>query len=234
MSKQQFGIAAALTTPFREGRIDVDRMCRHAMDSLRRGCARLALFGTTGEGASVGLGERRAVLEGFKAAGVPEEKLILGVSASALEDALAHARLAADYGLPRLLVTPPFYFKGVDPQAVTDWFAAFVGGLPEGGPDVILYHIPQVTGVAVPVDAVATLKERFPGRIVGVKDSSGDWDNAEQLLARFPDLTILIGDERLLARAVQARRCRVDQRCRQCATRPAQPDHERRAGRSDP
>ncbi len=201
--RREFGIAAALTTPFAGDSIDVERLCRHAIDSLAAGCARIALFGTTGEGPSIGFGERRPVLEALKAHGIGGDKLTLGVTVSAVDDALAEARLADEFGIPSLLVTPPHYYKDVSPSAVSDWFTAFISALPEGGPDVILYNIPQVTGVAIPADVVAALKAQFPDRIFGVKDSSGDWASAEHLLVRFPDLAILIGDERLLERAVE-------------------------------
>ena len=46
------------------------------------------------------------------------------------------------------------------------------------------------------------LKTAFPQQVTGVKDSSGDWSNAEALLKHHGDLHILIGDERLLARAM--------------------------------
>ncbi len=201
--RREFGIAAALTTPFAGGSIDVERLCRHAIDSLDRGCAGIALFGTTGEGPSIGFGERRPVLEALRAHGVGGDRLTLGITAAAVDDALAMARLAGDFGITSLLVTPPYYYKDVSPSAVRDWFTAFLGALPEGGPNVILYNIPQVTGVAIPADVVAALKVQFPDRIFGIKDSSGDWASAERLLTRFPDLAILIGDERLLERAVK-------------------------------
>jgi 4-hydroxy-tetrahydrodipicolinate synthase len=201
--RREFGIAAALTTPFAGDSIDVERLCRHAIGSLNRGCDRITLFGTTGEGPSIGFGERRPVLGALRAHGVGGEKLSLGVTVSAVDDALAEANLAREFGIPTLLVTPPHYYKDVSPSAVRDWFSAFIGALPEGGPEVILYNIPQVTGVAIAADVVAALWAQFPDRIFGVKDSSGDWASAERLLARFPDLAILIGDERLLERAVK-------------------------------
>ena len=200
--RRQFGIAAALTTPFSGGLIDIARLCRHAVASLDRGCDRIALFGTTGEGPSVGLGERRPVLEALKANGVGGDRLSLGITVSAVDDALAEAHLAAEFGVESLLITPPHYYKDVSPSAVRDWFAAFLAALPRPGPRVILYNIPQVTGVAIPADVVAALTAQFADRILGVKDSSGEWDSAERLLTRFPDLAILIGDERLLERAV--------------------------------
>jgi 4-hydroxy-tetrahydrodipicolinate synthase len=48
------------------------------------------------------------------------------------------------------------------------------------------------------------LKKAFPGVIAGVKDSSGDWPTTERFLKdHASDLAILVGDERLLARAVR-------------------------------
>ncbi len=201
--RREFGIAAALTTPFSGGAIDIERLCRHAFAALDRGCDRVSLFGTTGEGPSIGLAERRPVLAALKARGFDSARLSLGVTVSAVDDALAEAHLARDFGIPSLLVTPPHYFKQVGAAAVRDWFAAFIGALPEPGPNVILYNIPQVTGVPVPAETVAALTAAFPDRIFGVKDSSGDWANSERLLDQFPDLAILIGDERLLERGAR-------------------------------
>ena len=50
---------------------------------------------------------------------------------------------------------------------------------------------------------VGRLKSAHPGVVTAVKDSSGDWASTERLLADHPDLHILVGDERLLARAVR-------------------------------
>jgi len=69
---------------------------------------------------------------------------------------------------------------------------------------VLLYHIPQVTDVPLSVDLVARLAEAFPRIIVGVKDSSGDLANTQALLARVPQLAILVGHEPHLPRAVRA------------------------------
>jgi 4-hydroxy-tetrahydrodipicolinate synthase len=68
--------------------------------------------------------------------------------------------------------------------------------------NVILYHIPQVTSVGLSIELVDRLKKAFPQQVTGVKDSSGDWNNAQALLKHHGDLHILIGDERLLARAM--------------------------------
>jgi 4-hydroxy-tetrahydrodipicolinate synthase len=133
-------------------------------------------------------------------AGIPAGQIVPSVTASAVEDALAQAHAGHAAGCRALLVTPPFYFKDITQAAVVEWYSAFIAGLAADGPGIILYHIPQLTGVGVSADAIAALATRFGERILGVKDSSGEWSNTEQLLGRFPDLSILIGDERLLAR----------------------------------
>ena len=52
---------------------------------------------------------------------------------------------------------------------------------------------------------MSTLRIAFiPGVIAGVKDSSGDWANTSALLARAPQLAILVGHEPHLPRALRA------------------------------
>jgi len=58
--------------------------------------------------------------------------------------------------------------------------------------NVILYHIPQVTSVGLSIELVDRLKKAFPQQVKGVKDSSGDWANAQALLKHHGDLHILI------------------------------------------
>jgi 4-hydroxy-tetrahydrodipicolinate synthase len=194
------GVWAAMTTPFtEEGAIDVARFAAHAADLLRRGCVGVSVFGTTGEGPSIGISERAAAMESLLAAAIAPERIMPAVTASALEDALAQAQVGAAAGCRALLVTPPFYFKDVPQAGVVEWYSAFLAALP-AGPGVLLYHIPQLTGVPVAAETVAALRARFGDRVLGVKDSSGDWTKTERLLKNFPDLAILIGDERFLAR----------------------------------
>ena len=56
-----FGISPALVTPFDQKGVDVQRLAGHALDCLERGCRTATVFGTTGEGPSVGALERERV-----------------------------------------------------------------------------------------------------------------------------------------------------------------------------
>lgn len=203
-SKTPFGIFAAMTTPFhRDGTIDMGKLVPHAVACIAAGCTGVSVFGTTGEGPSVSTAERRLVLEALRAGGVDGMRIVPGIAVAAIDDAAAHVRVAAEFGCRAVLMTPPIFYKNLGVAEVTEWFDAVLARTPTDGPGFILYNIPQVTGVKVARETIAALKDRFPGRILGVKDSSGDWANALDMLQSFPDLSILIGDERVLDKAVK-------------------------------
>lgn len=200
----RFGLSVALATPFDEERaIDLPRFVAHGLQSLADGCRSLTVFGTTGEGATLGLGERQRALGALVGAGVDAKaQLVVGIAACSVEDAIAQGRAGLMLGCPSFLVAPPFYFRNPGDEGLFDWFAAVLTGLGPKASNVILYHIPQVTSVGLSVELVGRLKKAFPAQVKGVKDSSGDWENAQALLKHHADLHILIGDERLLARGM--------------------------------
>ena len=200
----RFGLSVALATPFTDDRsIDLPRLVAHGRQSLADGCASLTVFGTTGEGASLGLNERQRALGALVGGGIdPKTQLVVGIAAASVEDAIAQGRAGLMLGCPSVLLAPPFYFKGAQDEGLFDWFAAVLIGLGPKASNVILYHIPQVTSVGLSMKLVDRLKKTFPKQVTAVKDSSGDWDNAQALLKQHGDLHVLIGDERLLAKAM--------------------------------
>lgn len=197
-----FGLSVALLTPFhRDGSLDVGRLSAHAAQLLTRGVETITLFGTTGEGASIGAAERVAAIDGLRERGIGGSQTILATFETAIPDVLDLMRQGGEAGVRDFLLTPPFFFKGPDDEGLFAWHAQV---LERCDPDacIILYNIPQVTSVPLSPDLTARLVRAFPGRIRAMKDSSGSWDSAQAYLA-IPDLTVLVGDERLLHRAMQ-------------------------------
>ena len=204
-ASQRFGLGVALVTPFaRDGGVDLARLRKHARRCLDEGCSAVTVFGTTGEGASLGLGQRASVLESLDEGGFDLRAHVLaGVAASSVEDAVAQANQLFDAGGRGILLAPPFYFKDVPDEGVFRWMASVIERC-RSPREVVVYHIPQVTGVPFDSALVGRLKRAFPGVVTAVKDSFGDWASTERLIADHPDLHILVGDERMLARAVRA------------------------------
>lgn len=201
---RKFGLSAALTTPFQEnGDILLSVMTDHAKRCLAGHCDSVTLFGTTGEGSSIGHRERGEVLSAFASAGIAGTNIVAGVLVDSVADAVDQSAQALDAGARNILLAPPSYFKNVSDDGLFHWFSAVFTQLGPKARDIIVYNIPSVTMVKISVDLVERLRRAFPGVVTGVKDSGGDWSHTEQLLKRHGDLSILIGDERHLAQGTR-------------------------------
>ncbi|MBX4891219.1 dihydrodipicolinate synthase family protein [Rhizobium bangladeshense] len=200
----KFGLSVALATPFSEnGNIAIEAMIAQARRCLAAGCSSVTLFGTTGEGPSIGNGERERVLAAFLDAGIAPGNIIVGVLVDASEDAAMQASQALSLGARNILLAPPSYFKNVSDDGVFQWFTAVFALLGDKARDIIVYNLPSVTMVPLSVSLIGRLRTAFPHIVMGVKDSSGDWPYTEALLKAHSDLIILVGDERHLAKAVR-------------------------------
>ncbi|HEY9421226.1 MAG TPA: dihydrodipicolinate synthase family protein [Thermoanaerobaculia bacterium] len=199
-----FGISPALVTPFSGGGVDVRRLAEHAQDCLARGCRTATIFGTTGEGPSVGANERDRVATELVGLGIPAAKLVEGVIACSVEEAVYSTSRALQRGAHAVLLAPPFYFRPAPDDSLFAWYAAVFEAVGSDLRDVILYHIPGMTGVPLSHGVVRRLVQAFPGAVRGVKDSAGDAEATFALIEAFPDLSILVGDETYLGRACAA------------------------------
>ena len=199
------GLWCAMLTPLdRNGGVDHSRLAAHARALLAKGIDGVAPFGTTGEGQSFGVGERAAGLSALLASGIPANRLVAATGCAALSETITLTRHGVQSGCAACLVLPPFFFKDVSDEGLFAWYARLIDAVGDSRLRVLLYHIPQVTGVPLSIDLVARLATSFPGVIAGVKDSSGDWTNTAALLARVPQLAILVGHEPHLPRALSA------------------------------
>jgi 4-hydroxy-tetrahydrodipicolinate synthase len=202
---EKFGISAALALPFdADGAVQHSHLAAHAKWCLAEGCTSVTVFGTTGEGASLGLPARDQIVGALAGAGLmPRSQIIGGITASSQHDAIVQARMILDCDCRALLLAPPFYFKSVSDDGLFSWFAKVIEKLGGQARSVLLYNIPAVTAVPLSLDLIDRLRRAFPDVIEGVKDSSGDIAYSRALLDSHGDLVILIGDERYLAEGVQ-------------------------------
>lgn len=178
------GVIAPNLTPFEEGlSVCLPLFLGHARRLLESGCVGLAPFGTTGEALSLGLEERMRLLLALVESGIDPARLLPGTGLNALPDTALLTRQAVELGCAGAMVLPPFYFKNPSEEGLYAYYARLIEAVGRDDLRVYLYHIPQVAGVGLPVALVRRLREAFPDQIVGIKDSSGDWENSKALMA---------------------------------------------------
>ena len=61
-----------------------------------------------------------------------------------------------------------------------------------------MYHIPQVSNVPIPLRVIERLLKAYPRVVVGIKDSSGDFENTRAILRAFSSFEVFVGSEKFL------------------------------------
>lgn len=196
------GVIAAIATPLdADGNPDARRFVRLAAHLLENGCDGLNVLGTTGEATSFSLEQRLALMHAVGQSGLDLKRMMVGTGAASVADATRLTAAAERLGFAGALVLPPFYYKGIQaPDAgIVACFreiAAAAASLP-----LYLYNFPAMTGVAYTVSLVRALMEALPGRIAGLKDSSGNLAYAREIVAISPDLAVFPSSEEVLPEA---------------------------------
>lgn len=177
------GLISPILTPF-DDNLNLDQSLYNALAKqlLASGVSGLAPFGTTGEALSVSNAERKAALEGLVAAGIDPAIMIPGTGLCNLPDTIDLCQHAVHLGCAGVMTLPPFYFKGMSDAGLYDYYAKLIAGVNDPRLKIYLYHIPQVSGVGLSIDLVRQLHTDFKDTIVGIKDSSGVWENTAALL----------------------------------------------------
>jgi 4-hydroxy-tetrahydrodipicolinate synthase len=201
-AKQAFrGIWPAVLTPLNADlSIDHARLAAHCKHLLASGCGGVTPFGTTGEGPSFSMAERKLAIDQLIKNGVPAAQIIVSTSCAALPETLALTRHGVSAGVHGCLMLPPFFIKGVTDEGIIDCYRyvldrmADVGLLDKLG--LYLYHIPQVSGVGLSHHVISMLKKMYPDTILGIKDSQCDTAHSVALADSFmKELTVYVGYE---------------------------------------
>ena len=205
MTAQPFaGVLVPVLTPFTaSGEPDAARFTAFCRWLLDQGANGLAIFGTTSEANSMSPAERMALLDHLVAAGIPAEKLMPGTGACAMTDAVALIRHAVGHGCGGVLMLPPFYYKPVSDDGIFAFIAGVIDKVGSSALKMFLYHIPPVAVVGYSLDLVGRFIKAYPQTVVGLKDSSGDWNNTAALLDRYPGFAIFPGSEVFLLDALR-------------------------------
>jgi 4-hydroxy-tetrahydrodipicolinate synthase len=194
------GINAAVVTAMNDDlSIDLDRLAAHCRWLLANGCNGLAVLGTTGEANSLGISERMAVLEGLVERGIPAAKMLPGTGTTAITDTVLLTRHAEQMGCRGALLLPPFYYKNPSDDGLLAYFNEVIQRV-GGDIRIYLYNFPQQSAIPFSVDFIARLLKTHAGKVKGIKDSSGNYENSLAYVEAFArdGFEVYAGDDSLL------------------------------------
>jgi N-acetylneuraminate lyase len=170
------GLIAAPFTPMHpDGTLNTSLIPDYYRFLKRNKVAGAFINGSTGEGVSQSMEEKKAVVEAWVASRGDDRdfRIITLVGGTCLEDGATLAVHAAEAGLDGVALTAPFYFK---PRTVGD-LAACCTRIAEAVPDmpVYYYHIPVLTGVDIPMLSLLEALHDKVSNFAGVKYTHEDF-----------------------------------------------------------
>ncbi len=200
MSADYRGVFAALTTPFEEDEVSLDRF-RENIDKYNQwDLAGYVVGGSTGEAIHLTDEECLSLIGAARKASAPGRKLIAGTARASARQTIVFTNRAADLGADAALIVLPHYYKGLmTPEALKAYYFSVADKIRI---PLLVYSIPQNTGIVPPPELIVELS-RHPN-ILGIKDSSG---NLTLLGEAFPFMapgsTFLLGAGSILLPALQ-------------------------------
>ncbi len=168
------GVFPPITTPFQKGKVALDKLKENFQKWTQTGLSGYLVLGSNGEAVYLNEKEKFKVIEVSRES-IPTSKILMvGTGMESTQETIRFTNQAAKLGADCALVVTPCYFKGsMKPEILYDHFIAVAESSQIG---ILVYNVPQFTGINLGAEWVAKLSEH--PNIVGVKDSSG---NIEQL-----------------------------------------------------
>jgi len=164
------GVLPPIATPFQDGKLASDKLKKNFQKWNQTGLSGFLVLGSNGESVFLNEKEKMRMMEVSRDA-IPKSKIMMvGTGMEATQETIQFTNQAAKMGADCALVVTPCYFKGsMKPQILHDHFISVAESSKIG---ILLYNVPQFTGINMEPDLVAKLSEH--PNIIGIKDSSGN------------------------------------------------------------
>jgi len=191
--KPVFGrVLTAIVTPFnRRGQLDYDA-AKRLLKYVQPQCDGIVVAGTTGEGPTLTLQEKLALIEFYRKHGRKSLRILANVGTNNTAESVKIARRAQATGADGLMAVGPYYNKP-NPEGQLAHFSRIAGAteLP-----VLLYNIPGRTSLRLDHDVIVELAANTS--VCAVKDATGDLEAMARLRSQTSsDFFIYSGDDAL-------------------------------------
>jgi 4-hydroxy-tetrahydrodipicolinate synthase len=164
------GVLPPIATPFQDGNLAIDKLKKNFQKWNQTGLSGFLVLGSNGEAVFLTENEKMKMMEVSRQA-IPKSKIMMvGTGMEATQETIQFTNQAAKIGADCALVVTPCYFKGsMKPQILYEHFVAVADSSKIA---ILLYNVPQFTGINMEPELVAKLSEH--PNILGIKDSSGN------------------------------------------------------------
>lgn len=198
MKKMNFeGLMPAIITPMdKDGEIDFEGLKRNVEFHIDVGCTGIVANGSTGEAVNLSREERITIIKKVVEIAKGKVKVIAGTGAPTTNVTLQYTKDAMDAGADAVLVITPF-------NAIPNKEGLYLHykKVAEVGIPVIMYNLPQHTGVEIDLETAGRLVKL--DNIVGLKESSGNLSYFGEVIRRFSeDITPISGCDDLILQAL--------------------------------
>lgn len=184
------GSYVAIVTPFKNGRVDFDKLQELVEFQINNGTTGIVPCGTTGESATLSHEEHKQVNKLVIEVAKGRAQVIAGAGSNNTKEAIELAEDAAKAGADAILCITPYYNKPTQ-EGLYRHFKAINDAIDI---PIVLYNVPGRTGVNMSAETVFRLSELK--NIVAIKEASGNLDQITQII-QTTDLDVLSGDDAL-------------------------------------
>lgn len=188
------GSIPALATPFRDGSFDESAFRKLVDWQIENGSAALVPCGTTGEASTLSNAEHHRVIEVCIEQAGGRVPVIAGCGSNDTRNAQLHMTFAKKAGAAAGLCVAPYYNRPSQAGLIAHFsYLAENCELP-----IVLYNVPGRTVTDIEDETVCELVNKYPDKIVAIKDASGDLSRvADHRMGIGRDFCQLSGNDEL-------------------------------------
>ena len=194
------GLGVALVTPFKtDGRIDFESLARIVENLIAGGVDHLCVLGTTAETPTLSASERLEVVKFVIKQVNGRIPMMVGCSSNCTAAVLEQIKDYEIDGVDAILSAVPFYNKPSQ-EGIYRHFAEIAKTATK---PIILYNVPGRTGVNMTAQTTLRIAREFKN-VIGIKEASGNMEQAKEIIAGAPEgFHLIIGDDSLAMDAIR-------------------------------
>ncbi|MFV0502608.1 MAG: 4-hydroxy-tetrahydrodipicolinate synthase [Lachnospirales bacterium] len=197
MHKNIYGVITALVTPMNNDEsINLPMLRKQVQRQIESGIHAIFCFGTNGEAYILSNEEKKLVLETVIDEVKGKIPVYAGSGAIGTKETIVLSKMCEETGADILSIIAPAFAQASQDE-IYEHYKTVANALTK---PIVLYNIPARTGNSIAPATVRKLAKECKN-IVGVKDSSGNFDNILQYIEQtrdIEDFSVLSGNDSLI------------------------------------